>query len=941
MSDKVRIDYEANMEGLDKALQDAIKANLLLFQSAEKAGKGVDDLGKEMNEGAASSKKMADDSKKAAKELDNLNKTASKTPSFFGEIKKQAMSIAAGITVASALNKGYKVIVNTIQDVIASQRQWETNLKELQAITGASTADLNYYREAAKKVSVEFGVMGADVVTAYKLVGSAKPELLANRDALASVTREAVALAKASGLEVPDAVNRLTAAMNQFGAPAEDAGKFVNILAEASKLGSAEVPVLTEGIIKAGSAARAANVSFAETSAVLEAYAEKGLIGAEAGTQLRNVLLKMTTVATLPKEAIDALQAANVNMQRLSDTTLPLQERLQELAKIQGDAGAITKVFGVENFNAASLIIEQRDRVNELTIALGKQGLTTAYEQAAINLDTLAGSQARLSATWDVAISQEGGISNLFRAIVDGATRSIIKIDNLGLYFRLMFRDIENLGKQDLNKLLDVGVTNSEKTIASFLAPFEQVSEIDFQKNAQVYKKQFVDALVLEGEEIGDATALFDQYIRNRTDRMIAGYKANKKVVVTAVDELNTITTQTEDQIKENENKRLLADRKRIEAEKKKETDRLALYALTISNIKDDQQRELAQLLIGYEAQQEAYIGNVAMLEQLAIKYETDRIAIIEKYGEEEKRKRAEKQKEVADIMKGSQLFIEQQNMTDQQKELDDLGRYYEEKLNAVRGYYEAEDLLLQEWISKENAINEAYRIKDLADDEALFQSKMQLTQDLGDASIAFANVLAGEQSKSAEFQKQMALFQIGIDTAVAIAGVVRAASSTSLTPIDQAIKIASGTAIVLTNVAKAKQLLTEPPAYKDGVIDMAGKGTGTSDSNLAWLSKGESVITAKATQSYKDELTAMLSGRYEDLILSRYVMPAVNAAKSNDIASKLSTSINMQAMDDSRIVSALMKIKPATSKDIDRLGATITGSMSEAAFKASKKWQA
>jgi hypothetical protein len=48
-----------------------------------------------------------------------------------------------------------------------------------------------------------------------------------------------------------------------------------------------------------------------------------------------------------------------------------------------------------------------------------------------------------------------------------------------------------------------------------------------------------------------------------------------------------------------------------------------------------------------------------------------------------------------------------------------------------------------------------------------------------------------------------------------------------------------------------------------------------------------------------------------------------------------------MQAMDDSRIVSALMKIKPATSKDIDRLGATITTSMGEAAFKASKKWQA
>ena len=48
--------------------------------------------------------------------------------------------------------------------------------------------------------------------------------------------------------------------------------------------------------------------------------------------------------------------------------------------------------------------------------------------------------------------------------------------------------------------------------------------------------------------------------------------------------------------------------------------------------------------------------------------------------------------------------------------------------------------------------------------------------------------------------------------------------------------------------------------AYKDGVIDFKGKGTGTSDSNLVRISKGESVITAKATQQYRPILEAMNS---------------------------------------------------------------------------------
>ena len=42
---------------------------------------------------------------------------------------------------------------------------------------------------------------------------------------------------------------------------------------------------------------------------------------------------------------------------------------------------------------------------------------------------------------------------------------------------------------------------------------------------------------------------------------------------------------------------------------------------------------------------------------------------------------------------------------------------------------------------------------------------------------------------------------------------------------------------------------------FKDGVVDLEGAGTETSDSIPAWLSKGESVITAKATRENKTEL--------------------------------------------------------------------------------------
>lgn len=46
-----------------------------------------------------------------------------------------------------------------------------------------------------------------------------------------------------------------------------------------------------------------------------------------------------------------------------------------------------------------------------------------------------------------------------------------------------------------------------------------------------------------------------------------------------------------------------------------------------------------------------------------------------------------------------------------------------------------------------------------------------------------------------------------------------------------------------------AKAAGVEIPGFKDGVVGLRGPGTGTSDSIPAWLSAGESVITARATQ--------------------------------------------------------------------------------------------
>ena len=240
-----------------------------------------------------------------------------------------------------------------------------------------------------------------------------------------------------------------------------------------------------------------------------------------------------------------------------------------------------------------------------------------------------------------------------------------------------------------------------------------------------------------------------------------------------------------------------------------------------------------------------------------------------------------------------------------------------------------------KEWVKYDKEI-EKYE-KDKAAKE------IQLEQDTVNSllSIQYSLMYLGatNQGAFAAFQKGVTFAQIAIDTAASISAIVRAATTTSLTPIQAAAQITAGVAGVLANIAKAKSLIEGtviPPVptlqmpqeqqtenkFKDGVIDLRGPGTETSDSIPAYLSKGESVIKAKSTRMFKDELYAINSNPldYKNLIEQKYIIPAIEKERERQasFAENIARSIALHSnFNDDRIVKTLEKNKPATSKDI------------------------
>ena len=180
-----------------------------------------------------------------------------------------------------------------IGKMVGKMADFEQVASNLSAITGATGEDLDFLKRKAIELGGATTKSATQALEGFKLIASAKPELLDNAAALAATTKEAIALSEASGLDIPAAAKSLTSALNQFDLAADQSSRVINVLAAGSKFAAAEIPDLAASLDEFGGVAASLNISLEESAAAVETLSAKNLKGARAGIQMRNVLLKL------------------------------------------------------------------------------------------------------------------------------------------------------------------------------------------------------------------------------------------------------------------------------------------------------------------------------------------------------------------------------------------------------------------------------------------------------------------------------------------------------------------------------------------------------------------------------------------------------------------------------------------------------------------------
>lgn len=354
----------------------------------------------------------------------NVGNFASKTTASFARADRAVNKFVPSLNSAgrqimnfaksAAIFTGLALLISITTGAV---RDNEEAMASLSAITGVTGKNFVSFKNEVSKVAKETRKASPAVAKAFEIVGSQKPELLKSASALGEVTKASIVLSKATKDDLETSSKALTGTLNQFNLAASESNRVINVLAAGSQAGAAAVPLISESLKQFGAVAASMNVTVEDSVGLIETLAEKNIVGAEAGTKLRNVLTNMATIKALSPEALKQLNKFGVDLNIVSNKALPLEKRLTELSKIQNDATALVKVFGKENMVAGQILLQNVSKVSEYTKAV--TGTNIAQQQANTNSNTLNNRMLELRNTFVNLVTGAGAAGDTLNVVKD------------------------------------------------------------------------------------------------------------------------------------------------------------------------------------------------------------------------------------------------------------------------------------------------------------------------------------------------------------------------------------------------------------------------------------------------------------------------------------------------------------------------------------------
>lgn len=254
------------------------------------------------------------------------------------------------------------------------------------AIMGNVDADLRKrMEETARTIATETTISATEAANAYYYLASAGKDAEQSIALLPAVSKFAMAgqfdLERATAL-LADAQSALGLSSKNAAVDQKNMVRVSDVLVKANTLANASVEQFSEALTnRAAASLRMVNKSVEEGVAVLAAFAQQGIKGAEAGTQFAIVMRDLQNKAINESEAFKATNVAvfdqNGAMRNMADIIYDLEEALFGLSDAQKKATLMEMGFTDKSVASLLALIGLSNGIKDFETALKDAGGTT------------------------------------------------------------------------------------------------------------------------------------------------------------------------------------------------------------------------------------------------------------------------------------------------------------------------------------------------------------------------------------------------------------------------------------------------------------------------------------------------------------------------------------------------------------------------------------
>jgi TP901 family phage tail tape measure protein len=305
------------------------------------------------------------------------------------DLQRTGTSISSfGATMSMAMQP----LIDFGQAGIQVASDFQSSMAEIQARTGATDDEIERLRQTTIQ-------LGADTLFTAQQANDAFLQLLATgmsmEDAYAAI-EPIMEGAMAAGGDLEATTIAVTATLAGFGLEADEAGRVVNVMAQAAGASAASMGDMGDALADVSGVASGFGLTFEETAASLAIFSNANIVGVEAGTSLRSMLRTMYSGTTPVTEALNDL---GVSLYDAAGNARPFNEVLVEIdTALEGMSeedqirivNDLAGSFGLAGFQA----LMAADGLDDMTAAMANS--TDVSTMADTMMNTFAGTMDSL-----------------------------------------------------------------------------------------------------------------------------------------------------------------------------------------------------------------------------------------------------------------------------------------------------------------------------------------------------------------------------------------------------------------------------------------------------------------------------------------------------------------------------------------------------------------